>query len=152
MNGARGITIAVVTSLIVGFSLGLVAGIVFMRFGPAPPPRWAFQERLPRPGAGPLRLGAGAHQRLLVRLEHELDLSDEQRGRVHEAVERAGRRHFETRDSLHAWIEAVLTGDQRARWRELEDTYRRSWRGRAGRPFRDGGRSPGANPEQGERR
>jgi hypothetical protein len=159
MSGARGIVIAVVAALVVGFSAGLVAGIVFMRFGPPLPPPFAGPGRPghdaphaegPGPlGMGPMGMGPGSRMMpgpLLARLERELDLTPAQRDRILTALREVRARHVALRESTHAAIQRELTGSQRARWRELMTEYPRSWRGRAGRPFRDEGRHAGEGP------
>jgi hypothetical protein len=157
VNGARGLVIAVVAALVVGFSAGLIAGIVFMRIGaPLPPPFAALRhmgpggvhERGPA-GMGPMGMGPGSRTGpggLMARLERELDLTPVQRERILAALRDVRAHHLALRESTHVAIERELTPAQRERWRAMETEYRESWRGRAGRPLRGSGRSAGEGP------
>lgn len=137
MNGVRGLLIAITASFIVGCSVGLVGGIVFMRV--AGPPGLAGL----RPGenarirySGPERRGMGRPDRVLPALERSLDLSSEQRERLVAQLDRARRHHAALRDSTRIWIERELTPEQRERWRRMEERFERSRPGRGprGRP------------------
>lgn len=134
MNGTRGLLIAIVASLVVGVSAGMVGGIVIMRFaGPMLPPG------APRPPwIGPGRpgdpLAAQGRRTLIRRLEDELELSPGQRARVIAVLESARVVHEAARESVRVRIERELTPEQRARWQELEHRYGRRWRERAGPP------------------
>jgi hypothetical protein len=158
MNGRGGLAIAVVAALIVGFSLGLVAGITFMRFGPpvhAPFGLAVAPDGAPAPGPGAPLMGPGHRMNpgpMLRRLVHELDLTDVQQARIHQILERAHSQQAATRDSTHAAIERELTPAQRARWRELELRFQTTWRGRSGHPLPEHGRPTGGDPEPGEER
>jgi len=138
MNGPRGIAIAVAASFIVGCSVGLMGGILFMRYA-APglhggiPPRGMPGGRGPFFGRGGAD-GARHEEHMLSLLEEELDLSPEQRERVRARIDAAWRHHVAARDSLHVWLERELTPAQRERWRELEQRLGMPPRGRGPRP------------------
>lgn len=140
MNGTRGLVIAIIASLVVGISGGLVAGIVIMRYaspwrrGPPPPPRPPFFL----PGGDPM--AEDGRRVLIARLEDELELSAAQRARVMEVLEGARVAREAARESVRVRIERELTPQQREQWRDLEIRYRRVWRERAGRPGPWGGR------------
>ncbi len=139
MNGVRGLMIAIIASLVVGISGGLVAGIVIMRYaGPwrigPPPPRPPFFL----PGGDPM--ADDGRRVLIARLEDELELSGTQRARVMEVLEDARVAREAARESVRVRIERELTPEQRQHWRDLEIRYRRVWRERAGRPGPWGGR------------
>lgn len=140
MNGTRGLIIATAAAFIVGCSVGLMGGILFMRFaGPGPhggpmfggmrgarPP---FLER--RGPGGPGRPGIrGGPERWIPWLERELDLSPGQHERIVAVLDRARKEQVAQRESLHVWIERELTPDQRARWKQMENRFERSRRGR----------------------
>jgi hypothetical protein len=140
MNGTRGLVIAVAAALLVGFSLGMVSGIVFMRFawpgrphlgvpihaGPGGPgPGWRGADG-PLDGSGP--------GRLLAHLDHALDLTPEQHEAILEHLQSARRQRVAMRESTRVAIERVLTEKQRAEWRALEQRYQHERSG-----WRDGG-------------
>jgi hypothetical protein len=158
MNGTRGLVIAVIASLIVGFSLGLVSGIFTMRFCPvmARPfgdgPR---HERMMGPGpprGGPMGGRGLPGGPLLEHMTRELDLSVSQRDSVRAILERVHEHQAAWHDSARVAIERVLTAPQRERWRQLQTRFRETWRGRTGRPLPDDGRPTGGDPHEGEGR
>lgn len=137
MNGTRGLAIAIVASLVVGISAGLIAGVVIMRFaGPLPPapPRMLMRGPLMGPGRPGDPMARAGGMMLLGRLERELDLSASQRAQVLAVLERARAEREAARESVRVRIERVLTPAQQARWREMESRYPRMMRGRAGLP------------------
>lgn len=163
MNGRGGLAIAVVAALVVGFSLGLVAGTVAMRFGPPsrPPfglamgPRADAPEGGPGMPGGPPFRGPGHRMRpgpMLRMLSKRLDLTEAQQARVHDILVKAHAREATMRDSTHAAIDRELTPAQRARWRELELRFQKSWRGKSGPPHPEAGRPTGGDPDPGEER
>jgi hypothetical protein len=123
MNGTRGLVIAVVAALVVGFSLGMVSGILFMRFlGPGRSHVEAFMR------SGPGGPGLGMHGpmgpgRLLAHLEAALDLTPQQHEAVRAALEKARDQTEAVHESTHVAIERVLTEKQRAQWRAMEERY-----------------------------
>ncbi len=151
MNGGRGIAIAVVASLIVGFAIGLVAGISFLRFGPRHfGPRHGRMEAF-----GPMGMGPGTRggpRPLIGRLDRDLGLTKEQHDHILAALERLRAQHLALRDSTHAAIERELTPAQREKWRALVQHFQQSWRGRAGHPPDSLERPPGEGPAPGEPR
>jgi hypothetical protein len=151
VNGQRGIAIAILASFVVGCSAGLVAGILLMRFVPPGGPPFGFLRhdggwamgRHPGLEGGPGAPGAPGimrPDRLLGHLDRVLDLTPEQRGRVLGVLDRTRAQAEALHESTHAQIESLLTVDQRAKWRAMEERYREAWRGR-------GGRRPAHDPE-----
>jgi hypothetical protein len=134
VNGTRGLVIAVAAAFIVGCSVGLMGGILFMRFGPASP-------HLPHgPGAmggGPPffegRGGPGHGEHMISMLGRELDLSPGQHERIVRQIDRARAQHGAARESMRVWIERELTPEQREKWRRMEERFERSRRGRGAR-------------------
>lgn len=134
MNGARGLVIATAAAFIVGCSVGLMGGIVFMRFA-APGPNG---ERMFGPMRGPrppfLERGgrgmAGGPERMMPVLERALDLSPAQRERIVAVLDRARHHQVALRESVQVWIERELTPAQRERWKQMEQRFERSRRGR----------------------
>ena len=140
MNGTRGLLIATAAAFIVGCSVGLMGGILFMRFG-AQGPHERFMSGGRRGGAPPFerRGGPGPPEGLLPMLGRELDLSPEQHGRILAQIDRARLQHGAVRESMHVWIERELTPEQRERWKKMEVRYERSRRGpRARGPWSPG--------------
>lgn len=135
MNGARGLAIATAAAFIVGCSVGVMAGISFMRFGPPGShggPAFG-GPRGPHPGVfgrGGLR---GGPERVMPWLEQTLNLSPAQRERLVAVLDRARREQLAQRESVQVWIERELTPEQRARWKQMEDRFERSRRGRRSR-------------------
>jgi hypothetical protein len=127
VNGMRALVIAAIASFIVGCSVGLIGGVLLMRFGG--PPRFAMREPAPREH-GP-RSG-----RMLEAMSRSLDLTDEQERRIGALIAetRAGERA--AHDSLRARIARELDPEQLERWQRFEERFGR--RGRSGRPGRPG--------------
>ena len=134
MNGARGLLIATAAAFIVGCSVGLMGGIVFMRFG-APGPHDGFMRGGMRGGPPPFerRGGPGPPEGMLPMLGRELDLSADQRDRILRQIDRARQQHGAVRESMHVWIERELTPGQRERWKRMEERFARSRRGSGSR-------------------
>jgi hypothetical protein len=146
MNGTRGLVIAIVATFVVGLSVGLVSGILLMRFAGPHGPRFA---RMPAGGTemrmdredgpgGPegrgRRMGApGRSRTILPFLERALDLTPPQREQIREVLDRARAEHEAERESTRVAIQRLLTEKQRAQWRALEERYQETWRGRRGR-------------------
>ena len=145
MNGTRGLVIATAAAFIVGCSVGLMGGILFMRFAtPAPPwvamrdgrrmegPR-SFERRV---GGEPRRRGPGARRgparedHMMLMLEQELDLSAAQRERIVAQLDRARRAHAAVRDSVQVWIDHELTPAQREKWKQMEARFEEEKRAR----------------------
>ena len=127
MNGTRGLVIATAAAFVVGCSVGLMGGMLFMRFvGPGhggpmfarAPGRPPFERRGPR------------HDGLMPMLERSLDLSPTQRERIVAQIDRARRQQAAVRESMQVGIERELTPEQRERWKQMEDRFERSRRGR----------------------
>ena len=137
MNGTRGLVIATAAAFIVGCSVGLMGGLLFMRLS-APPP-WAFMRDgrhgppfFEHGGAGERggRRGGGHAERVLPMMEHELKLSPEQDERIVAQLDRARRDHAAVLESTEAWIDRELTPAQRERWKQMEARFERWRRGR----------------------
>ena len=142
MNGTRGLVIATAAAFVVGCSVGLMGGILFVHFV-APRlhgegvfgPRHVFGLRgFARDGrAGLGALGGpgspGGHERMFPILERELGLSPEQHRRIVAALDRARERQMATRESVRVWIAHELTPEQRERWEQMEQRFERSRRG-----------------------
>ena len=133
--------IATAAAFIVGCSLGLMGGIVFMRLA-APGPPWGFMREIRR-GEGPPRFGfgrpgepgrrggpggPGRDDRMLPMLERELELTPAQRERIVTELDRARRAHAAVRESTQAWIERELTAVQREQWKQMEARFERARR------------------------
>jgi Spy/CpxP family protein refolding chaperone len=155
VNGKRGIAIAILAAFVIGCSSGLVAGILLMRFtAPWGPPfgllrhggPWGIAGHRepggPRGGPGEEPGGPGIMRpdRLLGHLERALDLTPEQQDRIRAVLDRTRVQAEALHESTHAQIESLLTVEQRARWRAMEERYREAWRGR-------GGRRPAPDPD-----
>ncbi len=127
MNGARGLVIAVLASLIVGGSVGMVGGILFARFAlmPSHPP-------------GAWRDGGPAHlmprAALLPMLERRLDLTPEQRTRIERILDSSRVAFAAAHESTRAAVARELTPQQREEWKQLETRLMRERRGRGPRP------------------
>jgi len=139
VNGTRGLLIATAAAFIVGCSVGLMGGILFMRFGGAGP-HGGFMPGGRHAGPPPFerRGGPGRPEGMLPMLERELDLSPEQHDRILQQIDRARQQHAAVRESMHVWIERELTPEQRERWKRMEERFERSRRGTRSR----GPRSP----------
>lgn len=130
MNGTRGLIIATAAAFIVGCSVGLMGGILFMRLGGAgmhdgfmPGGRFGGPTRFER------HVGPGPPEGMLPMLGRELGLSPDQHDRILRQIDRARMRHGAVRESMHVWIERELTPEQRERWKEIEERFDRSRRG-----------------------
>lgn len=134
MNGTRGLLIATAAAFIVGCSVGLMGGILFMRFGVAGP-HGGYRSGGRGWGPPPFerRGGPGRSEGMLPMMARELDLSPEQHDRILRQIDRARQQHGAVRESLHVWIERELTPEQRDRWKQMEERFERSHRGRRSR-------------------
>lgn len=117
------IVVALIAAFLIGASLGLTGGILFM-FSQHRPPAAMFAPGGPPPGGPGMFGGAGrpgpGPERLMPRLREALDLSDAQVAKI-EPILREAHQHMTTaRDSLRARIDRELTPEQRERWRRLE--------------------------------
>jgi hypothetical protein len=130
VNGTRGLIIATAAAFIVGCSAGLMGGILFTHFvGPRfhGGPRMLFFER----HGGPDRSGMpGGPERWIPWLERELNLSPAQHERIVAVLDRARHEQIAERESLHVWIGRELTPEQREKWKQMEQGFERSRRGR----------------------
>ena len=132
MNGTRGLIIATAAAFIVGCSVGLMGGILFMRFA-GPSPGGPMFGAMPRGGAGFARRGPGGpggRERMMPMLDRALNLTPEQHERIVAHLDRARRETATVRESMQVWIERELTPDQRTRWKQMENRFERSRRGR----------------------
>lgn len=127
MNGTRGLLIATAAAFIVGCSVGLMGGMLFMHFGPGmhggPGGRFGSSGRFER------RIGPGGPEGMLPMMARELDLSPEQHDRILRQIDRVRAEHAAARESLHVWIDRELTPEQRERWKAMEERFERSRRG-----------------------
>lgn len=135
MNGTRGLLIATAAAFVVGCSVGLMGGILFMRWA-VPGPHARF-ERGMRGGPPPFMIrrgpGPGHEERTLSLLERELNLTPEQHVRLIRVLDRARKEREALHDSLKIWLARELTPEQQARWKEVEEHRIRSMRERRGR-------------------
>jgi hypothetical protein len=130
VNGARGLLIATAAAFIVGCSVGLMGGILFMRFaGPGSHRVFMKGERHGGPPPFARRGGPGPPEGMLRMMGRELDLSQDQHDRILQQIDRAGQQHRAVRESMHVWIERELTPEQRERWKRMEERFERSRRG-----------------------
>jgi hypothetical protein len=125
MNGNRGLVIGMVAALIVGISLGLVGGILVVRYAGVP---GAHRHDGPRPG-GPRGPGP-----MLDRMERDLALTPDQKDRVEKILEESRRGFALVRESTHTAIERELTPAQREQWKVMEERFQRERRRGDGRP------------------
>lgn len=132
MNGTRGLLIATAAAFIVGCSVGLMGGILLMRFGPG---HHGPDERR---GGGRFerRMGPGPPEGMLPMMEAELGLTSDQRARILEKIDEARREHGAVRESMRVWIGRELTPEQRERWNRMEERFERSRHGRRSRDRR----------------
>jgi Spy/CpxP family protein refolding chaperone len=119
----RNLLIAVVVAFVFGVSGGLVGALgavsYFHRHGG--PSRYLHGPDRPGDPAvrgRPRRGGRPGMERVLHR---ELGLSETQRRQVERILDDARPRYAAVRESTHAEILRVLTPEQQAKWRELED-------------------------------
>ena len=130
MNGARGLLIATAAAFIVGCSVGLMGGILFMRFaGPGSHRGFLPGGRHGGPPSFERRGGPGPPEGMLPMMDHELDLSSDQHDRILQQIDRARQQHGAVRESMHVWIQRELTPEQRERWKRMEERFERSRRG-----------------------
>jgi hypothetical protein len=148
MISKRGLAIAVAASFIVGSSLGLISGVFLARIvflsgwrggaamhwgrpevpGHLMPGRGMRGRPIPPPGMrgrgmlGPEMRGAGPGPMFLL-LARELDLSETQRGRIEQILDRSRGAWAAVRDSTRAAIERELTPEQRAKWIVMEQRF-----------------------------
>jgi len=122
VNGNRGLVIGMLAAFIVGCSLGMVGGILFVRYAGMP---FAHDGR---PG-GPHGPGS-----MLERMERDLSLTPDQRDRVEKILEESRRGFSAVRESTHAAIERELTPAQREQWKVMEERFQRERRRGSGRP------------------
>lgn len=127
MNGTRGLIIATAAAFIVGCSVGLMGGILFMRFG-GPGSHGGFGPGGRHGGPHPFerRLVPGPPEGMLRMMVRELDLSPGQHDRILRQIDRARMQHGAVRESMHVWIGRELTPDQRERWNRMEERFERS--------------------------
>jgi hypothetical protein len=132
------------------FATGIGAGLVVSRW--LPPGPWAAGPRLP---VGP----PGAPGGVVERLARDLGLSDDQKAKVSAAFEKAHPQFDEFRkmnqaefsallQKLNSDVEAVLTEEQRARFRQMMPAFRGPRPGVTGGPGGMGGppEFPGGSP------
>lgn len=127
MNGARGLLIATAAAFIVGCSVGLIGGILFIRFA-APGPHGGFRAGGMPGGPPPYfagrprgRDGRSHEERMLPFLEREIGLTPDQRERIVAQIDRARDQHVAVRESMKVWLERELTPAQRERWKQVEE-------------------------------
>ena len=143
--------------VLVVFSGGLAAGFAVRPWLDPEPPR-GFRGR-----GGPPPSSARRTERLLDRLDADLELSDDQRGRLREVFE-AGRIRFRElnagvreqfeaeRAQMNAEIAAILTAEQMEVFESRVVRMRRDRRDRFGPRGPDGGRGPrGDRPDRPQR-
>lgn len=140
MNGGKGVLIAAGAAFIVGCSVGLMGGILFMRSAlPGSHGKYLsggmrggypqhFGSRGPR---GPE--GARHQERMISHLERELDLTPAQRERIVAQLDAARAGHAAVRESMQVWLERELTPGQHERWKKMEARFERSRRGSGSR-------------------
>ncbi len=124
MNGRRGLVIGILAAFIVGCSIGMFSGILFARFTPLP---WG------HPGHGAPRPG-GPRGPMLEMLEHDLDLTSDQKDHIERILDESRRGYAVVRESTHAAIERELTPAQREQWQSMEERFLRERRHGPGRP------------------
>jgi Spy/CpxP family protein refolding chaperone len=120
VSDRRNLVIAIVASFVFGLSGGAIAAFSVIAALHA-----AVPQPFPRGPEGPQpRFGGGPPiERQLAR---RLDLTEDQRVRVHEILEHLRPRYAAVQESTRAAIEEVLTPEQRERWRQLERQFRGS--------------------------
>lgn len=128
MNGTRGLVIATAAAFIVGCSVGLMGGILFVHF--VAPRLHGRSEFGTERGFGPPGRGGRGPERMLPELDRALSLTPEQHGRILTALDRARDEQVAVRESVHVWIERELTPEQRERWKQMEERFERTRRGR----------------------
>jgi len=132
----RNLIIAIVVAFVFGIAggmIGTLGTIAAMHHGGRPV--FSHGERIDREGGprgGRIRgeRGRPSPERMIFR---QLDLTDEQRTRIEEILDSARPRYAAVRESTRAEIDRVLTPEQRAKWKELEERFPARRRERAGR-------------------
>jgi len=71
---------------------------------------------------------------MLERLEHDLDLTPDQRDRIERILEESRRGYAVVRESTHAAIARELTPAQGEKWKQMEERFLRERRRGFGRP------------------
>jgi len=132
VNGTRGLVIATAAAFVVGCSVGLMGGMLFMHLMRPGPfgPRFGHARWGPGPPFEDHRGGPRGERReggLLPVLERELDLTPAQRVRIVAQLDRARHQQAAVRESMQVGIERELTPEQLKRWREMEERFER-WR------------------------
>jgi len=120
-----GFIIALAAALLSGVSLGLIAGILSVKYVLRAWTPYAMEHHRgpggPGDHGGPGGPGGpGGVPPGVLRLERELDLNQAQRDSVEAIVQRSHARFEAMRDSLRHQIEAQLTPKQREQWRERQ--------------------------------
>jgi Spy/CpxP family protein refolding chaperone len=123
MNSQRGLVLGISASLIVGFALGLVVGVLFARSVFLPRPPMGFHHG---PGGGPPGYGM-----MMGFLERRLDLSKEQSEKIERIVEASRAQADSIRAQARGQIQQVLTPEQREKWERMNN---RMFPGRGRRP------------------
>lgn len=113
MISKRELVIAVSAALVIGLALGIMGGMVGARFMAGMPGH--FGHHGPRGMGGP---------EPLARLERALDLSPAQADSIEAIFERSRVRFEARRDSMRNEIDAQLTPEQRAKWKQMESKFR----------------------------
>jgi Spy/CpxP family protein refolding chaperone len=112
MISKRELVIAVTAALVIGLALGIMAGMLGARY----------MSGMPGHGHhGPMGMGGPAP---LARLERALDLSPAQADSIEAIFDRARARFEARRDSIRSEIDAQLTPEQRAKWKQMESKFR----------------------------
>jgi len=125
VNGNRGLAIGMLAAFIAGCSLGMIGGILFVRYSGMP---FAHDARGGRPG-GPHGPGP-----MLERMERDLALTPDQRDRIEKILEESRRGFAQVRESTHTAIDRELTSAQREQWKVMEERFQRERRRGSGRP------------------
>ena len=134
MSERRNLVIAIVVAFVFGIAggmIGTLGTIAAMHHGGRP--FFSHGKRVHVEG-GPRGVrgerGRPSPERMIFR---QLDLTDEQRTRIEEILDSARPRYAAVRESTRAEIDRVLTPEQRAKWKELEERFPARRRERAGR-------------------
>jgi Spy/CpxP family protein refolding chaperone len=116
MTARAQLVIAIFAAFLFGTSLGAVAGFGVARLVQTRAFAEGWRERR---GPPPER-----DRTMMIRLHRGLNLTTEQRERIHEILEGSRPRYAAIRESTRAAIESELTPEQRERWSELEERFR----------------------------
>lgn len=139
MSPRAAILVGLLAAFLFGTTAGLVGGFLLARsagpgFGPF--------AGAPRSGGQRFERGPGRPPRAVMKyVEHELGLTPEQSKLFRAALDRQRERMDAVHDSVRAEMGRVLTPEQRERWRQLDEKWRRDGR--------RGGRGRGAGPPPG---